>query len=89
MSGLHLTAKKGFVMEVLNSLSLGQILEKGAQPVPDKIAVVDGEQQKTYSELSTMTNALAVSLAKIGFKKFGQGGLVELAKKDQNREQIR
>ncbi|HEA68167.1 MAG TPA: hypothetical protein ENI07_15295 [Desulfobacterales bacterium] len=75
-------------MEVLNSLSLGQILERGARFVPDKIAVVDGEQRKTYSELNTMTNALAASLAKIGFKKFGQGGLVELAKKDQNRERI-
>lgn len=56
-------------MEVLESLSLGQMLEKGAQSVPDKIAVVDGNQRKTYSELNTMTNALAAGLAEIGFKK--------------------
>ena len=56
-------------MEVLKSLSLGQILEKGARSVPDKIAVVDGNQRKTYSDLNAMTNALAAGLAEIGFKK--------------------
>jgi len=56
-------------VEVLKSLSLGQILEKGARSVPDKIAVVDGNQRKTYSDLNAMTNALAAGLAEIGFKK--------------------
>ncbi len=56
-------------MEVLQSLSLGQILEKGARSVPDKIAVVDGNRRKTYRELNAMTDALAASLVVIGFKK--------------------
>ncbi len=51
------------------SLSVGQIIEKGASRVPDKIAVVDGKQRKTYRELNDMANALSSSLAKIGFKK--------------------
>ncbi len=56
-------------MNIYDSLSVGQILKKGAAQVPDKIAVVDGDQKKTYKELDEMTNALAASLAKIGFQK--------------------
>jgi len=56
-------------MENLASLAVGQILEKGAAQVPDKIAVVDGEQRKTYGELNAMADALAASLAEIGFQK--------------------
>jgi acyl-CoA synthetase (AMP-forming)/AMP-acid ligase II len=56
-------------MKIFESLTLGQILERGAAHVPDKIAVVDGEQKKTYGELNTMADALAASLAEIGFQK--------------------
>ena len=41
-------------MEDLASLTLGQVLENSAAQVPDKIAVVDGEQRKTYKELNAM-----------------------------------
>ncbi|MFQ5485156.1 MAG: class I adenylate-forming enzyme family protein [Desulfobacterales bacterium] len=56
-------------MEVLKSLSLGQILEKSARAAPDKIAVVDRNRRKTYRQLNDMTDALAAGLAEIGFKK--------------------
>jgi acyl-CoA synthetase (AMP-forming)/AMP-acid ligase II len=56
-------------MENLASLAVGQILEKGAAQVPDKIAVVDGEQRKTYGELNLMADALAARLAHLGFQK--------------------
>ena len=53
----------------LTSITVGQILERSAAQVPDKIAVVDGDQRKTYHELETMANALAANLAEIGFQK--------------------
>jgi len=56
-------------MKIYESLAVGQILEKGASQVPDKIAVVDGAKRVTYGKLNSMANALAVSLAKIGLKK--------------------
>ena len=56
-------------MNIFDSLSLGQILKKGAAQVPDKTAVVDGNQRKTYKELNEVTDALAASLAKLGFRK--------------------
>jgi fatty-acyl-CoA synthase len=56
-------------MEIYESVSLGQLLERGAAQVPDKIAVVDGNRRKTYRELNAMVNALAVSLSEIGVKK--------------------
>ncbi len=56
-------------MNIYDSVSLGQVLERSAAQVPDKIAVVDGTDRKTYSELNCMANALAVSLAEIGLKK--------------------
>ena len=56
-------------MEDLKSISVGQILERGAAQVPDKIAVVDGKLRKTYAELNRTTDALAASLAAIGIKK--------------------
>ena len=46
-------------MEELKALSVGQVLEKSAADVPDKIAVVDGVQRKTYAELNAMADALA------------------------------
>ncbi len=56
-------------MKIYESLSLGQVLERGAAQAPDKVAVVDGIQRKTYRELNAMVNALAVSLSEIGLKK--------------------
>ncbi|UCE54538.1 MAG: acyl--CoA ligase [Desulfobacterales bacterium] len=56
-------------MKIFESLTVGKVLEKSATQVPDKTAVVDGEQRKTFKELNTMANALAASLAEIGFKK--------------------
>jgi acyl-CoA synthetase (AMP-forming)/AMP-acid ligase II len=56
-------------MEDIASLSVGQVLEKGAHSVPDKIAVKDGEQGKTYKELNHMADSLAAILAKMGFTK--------------------
>jgi fatty-acyl-CoA synthase len=56
-------------MKIYESISLGQILEKGAARVPDKVAVVDGKQRKTYRELNAMVDALAASLSEIGLKK--------------------
>jgi non-ribosomal peptide synthetase component E (peptide arylation enzyme) len=56
-------------MEDLKSLTIGQVLERGAAQVPDKIAVVDGDQRKTYRELNAITDALAAALADIGLRK--------------------
>ena len=56
-------------MEDLKSLTVGQILKKAAASVPDKTAVVDGEQRKTFAELDQITDALAAGLSEIGLKK--------------------
>lgn len=56
-------------MKIYESVAVGDILERSAAQVPDKVAVVDGDNRKTYNELNSMANALAVSLAKIGLKK--------------------
>lgn len=56
-------------MKNFDSLTVDQILERAADKVPDKTAVVDGDQRKTYKELNSMADALAVGLAEIGFKK--------------------
>jgi acyl-CoA synthetase (AMP-forming)/AMP-acid ligase II len=56
-------------MKDFKSLSVGQVLEKSAAEVADKVAVVDGKQRVTYSELNNTANALAAGLAGIGFKK--------------------
>jgi acyl-CoA synthetase (AMP-forming)/AMP-acid ligase II len=56
-------------MKIYESVTVGQILEKGAAQVPDKIAVVDGDQRKSYKELNAMADGLAARLAEIGFMK--------------------
>jgi acyl-CoA synthetase (AMP-forming)/AMP-acid ligase II len=56
-------------MEILKSLSTGQVLERSARNVPDKTAVVDGEERKTYRELNDMADALAASFSRLGFGK--------------------
>jgi len=56
-------------MEIYESVSLGQVLERSVAQVPDKIAVVDGSQRKTYRELNAGVDALAAGLTEIGLKK--------------------
>ena len=56
-------------MKIYDSLTVGQVLKRGADQIPDKIAVVDGDHRKTYRELNDMANALAAGLAQIGFQK--------------------
>jgi len=56
-------------LKIYESLAVGQVLEKSAAQVPNKTAVVDGANRKTYGELNTMANAMAVSLAEMGLKK--------------------
>jgi len=56
-------------MKDFDSLTVGQVLERAAEQVPDKTAVVDADQRKTYKELNSMVDALAAGLAEIGFKK--------------------
>jgi fatty-acyl-CoA synthase len=56
-------------MEILDTLSVGQILERGDQEVPSKTAVVDGDRRVTYQELNDMADALAASLSELGCSK--------------------
>ena len=56
-------------MEIYESITVGQVLERSADQSPDKIAVVDGDRRTTYIELNAMADALATSLAELGFKK--------------------
>ena len=52
-----------------DTLTVGQVLERATDQVPDKTAVVDGDRRKTYKELDTMVDALAAALVEIGFRK--------------------
>jgi acyl-CoA synthetase (AMP-forming)/AMP-acid ligase II len=61
--------EKGEKMKDFDSLTVGQVLERAADQVPDKTAVVDEDRRKTYKELNSMVDALAAGLAEIGFKK--------------------
>jgi len=56
-------------MELLNSLSVAQVLERAATLAPDKTAVVDGTRRKTYRELNAMATTLAMNLYGLGFRK--------------------
>ncbi len=56
-------------MKIYESVTVGQVLERGADQAPDKVAVVDGDQRVTYRALNGMANALAAGLAQIGFQK--------------------
>jgi acyl-CoA synthetase (AMP-forming)/AMP-acid ligase II len=51
------------------SLSLGEILEKGAGSVPDKTAVVFEKERKTYKEINAMAESLAAGLSEMGIQK--------------------
>ena len=56
-------------MEDLKSISVGQVLERGAARVPNKTAVVDGNLRKTFGDLNRITDALAAALEDIGLQK--------------------
>ena len=56
-------------MDDLRTLSLGDVLARSAASVPDKTAVVDGVRRTSFRQLNDMADALAASLAEIGFKK--------------------
>lgn len=56
-------------MEIYESITVGQVLERAAGQSPDKIAVVDGERRITYKKLNAMADALAAGLSEMGFKK--------------------
>ncbi len=56
-------------MKIYESITVGQVLERGAAQIPDKIAVIDGTSKKTYGELNSMANALSISLAEMGIQK--------------------
>ena len=56
-------------MKILESLTLGQVLEKAAVESTDKVVIIDEDARITYSQLNARAEALAVSLAEMGFKK--------------------
>jgi len=56
-------------MKNFESLTLGEILDRGAKAVPEKIAVVYGSQKTTYQELNQKAIALATRLFELGYKK--------------------
>ncbi|MGD2098107.1 MAG: class I adenylate-forming enzyme family protein [Desulfobacterales bacterium] len=56
-------------MENLESLTLGQVLEKAAAESPDKVAIVDDDRRITYAALNATVDALAAGLAGLGFEK--------------------
>ncbi len=51
------------------TLTLGQVYERGAQEVPDKTAVVCGQERLTYRALNDRVDALAAGLAELGIRK--------------------
>lgn len=56
-------------MDLLNTLSVAQVLERAAALAPHKTAVVDRDRRKTYHELNEMANSLATALCEMGFRK--------------------
>jgi acyl-CoA synthetase (AMP-forming)/AMP-acid ligase II len=56
-------------MKNLESLTLGQVLEKSAAESPDKVAIIDADARITYSQLDASAESLAAGLAEMGFKK--------------------
>lgn len=56
-------------MENIDDLTLGQVLENAATESPHKVAIVDGDRRTTYTKLNAAVDALAASLAELGFEK--------------------
>ncbi len=55
--------------EDIRHLDLAQTLERSAALVPDKIALIYGNERITYRELNARTDALASSLQSLGIEK--------------------
>jgi len=53
----------------LENLTLGQVLENGAEEVPEKTAIVYGSERMTYKALNDLTESLAAALAQMGIQK--------------------
>ncbi len=56
-------------MEWINALTVGEVLERGADLAPDKTAVVDDDERITYGDLNALAEALAVGFTEMGLKK--------------------
>ena len=56
-------------MEDWKRISTADVLRRGAERVPDKTALVDGDRRVTYRELNDRATALASSLQEMGFGK--------------------
>jgi fatty-acyl-CoA synthase len=56
-------------LETIKSLSLGQMLSKGAANVPDKTALVDGDRRISFKTLNQLAEDLAAGLSQLGFSK--------------------
>jgi acyl-CoA synthetase (AMP-forming)/AMP-acid ligase II len=63
------------MLEKLEDMTTGQILETAAEAVPDKTAIVDGGRRKTYRELNEMTDALAAGFSNMGLQKGDRVGI--------------
>ncbi|MBN2126329.1 MAG: AMP-binding protein, partial [Deltaproteobacteria bacterium] len=55
--------------DLIRDLSVGRVPDRGAERVPDKVAVVDGDRRTTYRELRDMVDAMAAALSDFGFAK--------------------
>jgi acyl-CoA synthetase (AMP-forming)/AMP-acid ligase II len=53
----------------LENLTLGEVLERGANQVPDKTAVVCGHERMTYEKLNGLVDSLAAGLDELGIQK--------------------
>lgn len=56
-------------MNEFESLSLGKMLDKSAESVPDKTALIHEDHRISYLSLKEMTDSLAASLSDIGYCK--------------------
>ncbi len=56
-------------MDIIQSLSLGQVLERSAELVPEKTAVVSGNDRVTFRQLNEMADTLAMGISGLGYKK--------------------
>ncbi len=50
-------------------MTVGGVLENGADTAPDKVAVVDGPRRVTYRDLNNAADSLAAGLWDLGFRK--------------------
>jgi len=57
------------IVDKLEGLSTWQVLEQSAEAVPEKTAVIHGNEKTTYRELYSMAEAMAASVAELGLVK--------------------